>query len=96
MNNENNLVFDLEQSTIYVKLTKKGEEILKWYIKNIGIKYNKEDEYYELLTKDLFTMFKYSKLDFNDLVDGPILIPKRYLKEQSIQNDEINKDMKRR
>lgn len=96
MNNKNNFVFDLEQSTIYVKLTKKGEEILNWYIKNIGIEYKVEGEYYELRTETLFMMFKYSKANFHDLVDGQILIPKKHLKEQTYQNDEQNKTMKKK
>ena len=53
-------------------------------------------EYYELHTETLFMMFKYSKANFHDLVDGQILIPKKHLKEQTYQNDEQNKTMKKK
>lgn len=81
---EDNLQFDLAQSTILVRLTPGGSEIMK-LLDSSGRFPQNEDGYYEIFTSQLFTLYRSllmrnSNAQITDLVEGPILIPSTYVK----------------
>ena len=83
---EDNLEFDLNKSTIFVKLTPIGDEIIKVLDPNGRFPKNSEG-YYELFSSQLFTLYRSLLIRKNDakitdLVDGPILVPSVYLKDK--------------
>ena len=75
------VAFNLSQSTILVKLSEEGEKILK-SLDTAGCVKPNYNGYYHLFTKDFFTIAKYSSGDVSSIVDGPILIPSNYLKDE--------------
>lgn len=86
MFNEDNIGFNLDESTILVRLTPIGNEIIKILDPNGKFSQN-EEGYYEIFTSQLFTLYRsllMRKSDgkITDLVDGPILIPSIYLKDK--------------
>lgn len=83
---EDNLQFDLTQSTILVRLTPMGNEIIKRFDPNGKISQN-EDGYYEIFTSELFTLYRSllmrnSNAQITDLIEGTILIPSTYVSDK--------------
>lgn len=87
MYTEDNLQFDLTQSTILVRLTPMGNEIIKILDPNGQFPQN-ENGYYEIFTSQLFTLYQSllmekSNAPITDLVEGPVLIPSIYIKDKN-------------
>ena len=82
----NKVSFDIEHSTVQVKLTEVGENILNNV--NEGTYSKNEDGYYEIFTKDLFTLYGWLLAsagtgEISDIVKEPIKISEVYLKKEN-------------
>ena len=87
LSEKKDLEFNLEESTIMAKFTDEGEQILQNMLPSL-VNTKDDDGYYEIFTKDLFSIFGMvssgnSTAKITDLIDGKVKIPEVYLKEKN-------------